>query len=115
MSKKTRKKRLSPLSIRVTEEEKERIVENANKAGQSVSGYLKKLALNVDPPRQSRRPPVEQKMLAQMLAHAAAIRDQLHEISLTGADDRQALLMERAVDDLAEIRAALLNAMGRKP
>lgn len=56
----------------------------------------------------------ELQALARLLAQAAQISDQLHELSLTG-DGGNALLIEAAQRDLAEIRAALLNSMGRTP
>ena len=115
MSKKTGKKREAPISYRPPAELREEFDLRVRKSGLSTSGYITRAVFSQDAPRQSRRPPIEQKMLAQMLAQAAAIRDQLHEISLTGADERQTLLIEMAVGDLAELRAALFIAMGRKP
>ncbi len=54
------------------------------------------------------------RLLARLLAQAAKIRDELHEISLAGSDN-SALLIEAAFDELTEIRAALIKASGRKP
>jgi hypothetical protein len=115
MSKKNRTKREAPISYRPPAELREAFAARVEKSGLSTSAFITHAVFSQEAPRQSRRPPVEQKMLAQLLAQAAQIRDQLHEISLTGADDRNTVLIETAVADLAELRAALFKAMGRKP
>ena len=57
---------------------------------------------------------METELLARLLAQAAKIRDELHQVSLAGSDDN-APVIETAFDELTEIRAALLKASGRKP
>ena len=115
MPDKKRKKREAPISYRLPAERREQFYEDVRKSGKSTSAYITKALFNQDAPRQSRRPAVEEKLLARLLAEAAQIRDHLHEISLGGGDERDTLLIELAVGDLAEIRAALLKAMGRQP
>jgi hypothetical protein len=115
MSKRTGKKREAPISYRPPAELREEFAARVEKSGLSTSAFITQAVFSREPPRQSRRPPVEQKMLAQLLFRAAQIRDQLHEIATTDPDEDQTMLMERAVDDLAELRAAILKGMGRKP
>lgn len=62
----------------------------------------------------SRRRRDERQALAQLLGQAAQISDRLHDLALTGGSEN-ALLIEAAREDLAEIRAALLAMMGRRP
>ena len=106
------KKRISPLSIRVTEEEKKQLLADAAKAGLSLSAYMKKQALDVDPPRQSRRPSIEEKLLAKILNDLANVRQNLRHVD---GDPDSSLHMKTAVQTLIETRAALLKAMGREP
>lgn len=106
------KKRDAPISIRATPEEKKQLFANAAKAGLSLSAYMKKQALDVEPPRQSRRPSVEEKLLAKMLNELAKARQDLRNVD---GDPDSSLHMKTAVQTLIETRAALLKAMGREP
>lgn len=115
MSKRTGKKREAPISYRPPAELREEFAARVEKSGLSTSAFITQAVFSREPPRQSRRPPVEQKMLAQLLFRAAQIRDQLHEIAATDPDENQTQLMEQAVGELAELRAAILKGMGRKP
>ncbi|MEW8052760.1 MAG: hypothetical protein AB2809_20580 [Candidatus Thiodiazotropha sp.] len=115
MSKRTGKKREAPISYRPPAELRAEFAARVEKSGLSTSAFITQAVFSQEAPRQSRRPPVEQKMLAQLLFQAAQIRDQLHEISTTDTDANQTDLIERAVDELAELRAAILKVMGRKP
>lgn len=115
MSKRTGKKREAPISYRPPAELRAEFAERVEKSGLSTSAFITQAVFSREPPRQSRRPPIEEKMLAQLLFRAAQIRDQLHEISATGPDENQTLLIEQAVGELAELRAAILKGMGRKP
>lgn len=51
--------------------------------------------------------------LSKILDRTAQIADLLHELSIAGTANAKAL--EAAQDELLELRAALLLAMGRKP
>ena len=115
MTEKTKKGREAPISYRPPAELREAFRARVEKSGLSTNAFITKAVFGGDAPRQSRRPAIEEKLLARLLAEAAAIRGQLHEITLTGAQDRDTILLEMAASDLAEIRAALLLAMGRKP
>ena len=108
------KKRISPLSIRVTEEEKKQLLADAAKAGLSLSAYMKKLALDKDPPRQSRRPPLDQKILAKLSPHFAKYRDRLDRIETLGGEQGNTPLMQESVAILEEIRTILMDASGRR-
>ncbi len=107
-------KREAPISYRPPKGLREEFHARVEKSGLSTSAFITKAVFATDPPRQSRRPGVEAELLARLLAQAAKIRDELHEISLAGGDERGAVI-EAAFDELTEIRAALLKASGRKP
>ncbi len=107
-------KREAPISYRPPKDLREEFRARVEKSGLSTGAFITKAIFAADPPRQSRRPSMEAELLARLLAQAAKIRDELHEISLSGSDDRGAVI-EAAFGELTEIRAALLKASGRQP
>ena len=112
MLEKTGKKREAPISYRPPVELREEFHSRVEKSGLSASAFITKSVFGNDAPRQARRPAMEAKLLAQLLAQAAQIREELKRVS--GPDsDPQAI--EAAAAELAEIRSALLKAMGRQP
>lgn len=115
MTEKKKKSRPAPISYRPPVGKREEVIARAQREGLSVSAYLTKCVFNKLPPRQTRRPPLEKKLVAKLLGEAARIRDALHEISLHGDCQENALLVEQAVEQLIEIRTLLMKAMGRKP
>ncbi|QYZ67853.1 MAG: hypothetical protein HPY30_00865 [Gammaproteobacteria bacterium (ex Lamellibrachia satsuma)] len=115
MPEKQKDKRSAPISYRPPAALREEFKLRVEKSGLSTSAFITKAVFDARPPRQSRRPALEQKLLARLLGEAAKIRSELHEIALSGGSNGSTLLIDRAVDELTEIRAALLKAMGRKP
>jgi hypothetical protein len=85
------------------------------KSGLSTSAFITKAVFALGPTRQSRRPPIEQQLLARLLVQAAALRDRLHDIEAAQEGEESALLIAQAVEELTVIRAALLKAMQRAP
>ena len=115
-NKKRPNKREAPISYRPPKNLRTEFDARVKKSGLCTSAFITKAIFDVVPSRQSRRPPVEQKLLAQILAQAANINDQLNEIALTGGDNsNNSLSLETTLDELTVIRAALLKAMGRNP
>jgi len=112
MPEKTRKKRDAPISYRPPEALREEFHARVEKSGLSVSAFITKSVFTNDAPRQVRRPYIEAKLLAQLLAQAAQIREELKRIS---GPDSNPQAIEAAAAELTEIRAALLRAMGRQP
>ena len=116
MSTKNDKKRPAPISYRPPAELREEFHARVQKSGKSVSGFITAAVFGEEAPRAARQAGIEQQTLAKILAQAARISDDLHEISLSGGDTAQSmLLIEQACDELAQIRAALLIVMGRQP
>ncbi len=107
-------KREAPISYRPPKGLRQEFHVRVEKSGLSTSAFITKAVFGTDPPRQSRRPSMEAELLARLLAQAAKIRDELHEISLTGSDDTGPVIAA-AFDELTEIRTALLKASGRQP
>jgi hypothetical protein len=115
MTEKKKETRPAPISYRPPAHLRDEFHARVEKSGLSVSAFLTKAVFDKLPPRQTRRPPLEKKLAAQLLGEAARIRDALHEISLNGDCHESALLVEQAVEELTAIRSVLMKAMGRKP
>ncbi|MDG2532217.1 hypothetical protein P6144_01030 [Sphingomonas sp. HITSZ_GF] len=118
-----RDKRLAPLSLRLSREERDRLERDA--AGQALGGYIKARLFADDPAqREHRRLPVrDQRTIAQALAQlgrselAASLRD-LAAAVRSGSlecdvEVRAALLTGCA--DIESIRSMLVAALGLKP
>jgi hypothetical protein len=123
MTEKTGNRRDPPISYRPPAALREEFVRRVESSGLSVGAFITQAVFDRDPPRRTRRPPVEKRMLAQLLAQAAAIRGRLDEIAeagpqddnADGGTDRERDGLTDALDDLAVIRAALMKMMERAP
>lgn len=115
MTEKKKETRPAPISYRPPAHLRDEFQARVEKSGLSVSAFLTKCVFGKLSPRQTRRPPLEKKLIAKLLGEAARIRDALHEISLRGDCLENALLVEQAVEELTAIRTLLMKAMGRKP
>ena len=112
MSKKTGKKRDAPIPYRPPAALRDEFHSRVEKSGLSTSAFLTKSVFGNDAPRQSRRPAIEQKLLAQLLAQAAQIREELKRVS---GPDSNPQAIEAATEELRLIRVALFKEMGRQP
>lgn len=104
-------KRDAPISYRPPKELREEFARRVEASGLPVNAFITSAVFDLPPPRRSRHPPAEKKMLAQLLFQAAAIRDRLDKVADRTGDDE----LSDAFDDLAVIRAALLKMMERAP
>ena len=109
MPDKKTKKRTAPISYRPPKELRQEFHARVESSGLSINAFLTEAVFG-----RNRHRPAELEKLAVILAKAAQISDQLHEISLAGSDDNGPVI-EAAFGELTEIRAALLKAMGRQP
>jgi len=109
MPEKKKPKRAAPISYRPPKDRAAELHVRVAASGLTVNAFITEAVFG-----RSRHRPDELQALARLLGTAAQISDQLHEISLTGAGEND-LLIEAAQRDLAEIRAALLDSMGRTP
>lgn len=116
MSDRKDKKREAPISYRPPKDLRDEFHSRVQKSGLSTSAFLTKAVFNQAPPRQSRRPSIEEKLATKLTAQLAYIRDQLDETSRVHGD--AALYDERfdlAFEALIEMRNAFFEATGRKP
>ena len=115
MDKETRK-REAPISYRPPKHLREEFDRRVSSSGLSAGAFITNAVFSADPPRSSRRPGVNHEAVARLLAELARLRDQLHELEPAARGDAgNALLLEEAVRQLGEIRAACFQALGRKP
>lgn len=106
------------LHLRATLAEKAEIEARAERAGLSVSGYLRALAFGKDTPqpRAARRPPVEKETLVRLLAELGKVGSNVnqiaHAMNAGKITDHPALAMLAV--EVREIRRQLKNALGRE-
>jgi hypothetical protein len=105
------------LTVRLSAEERAAIDEAANKAGLVVGSYARQAMLGAPAPRQVRRPPVERRELARLLGELGKIGGNLNQLAkaantgiLTYGGD-----IDAALAGLAEVKDAILRALGRAP
>lgn len=107
MPDKTADRRDAPISYRPPKALREEFYRRFEESGLSMNAFITKAVLG----GKSRRAQGERFLLARLLQEAASIADRLH--AMQPGDDGANL--KPALADLAQIRAALLALMGRKP
>jgi len=103
------KKRAAPISYRPPKDREDEFKARVAASGLSVNAFITESVFG-----RSRHRPGELKALARLLGRAAHIRDSLYGVSLS-AGGEDALIIEAAMEELAEIRAVLFDLMGRRP
>ena len=107
-------KRDAPVSWRPPKHLRADFFDRVRRSGLSAGAFITKSVFGTDPPRQSRRPPVEKAELAKLLAACAAIRDDLRRHEREGDDASRGALRD-AADALQDIRASIFKLLGKKP
>lgn len=105
MPDKTAHRRDAPISYRPPKALREEFYRRFEGSGLSMNAFITRAVLGGS----VRRAQAERFLLARLLQEAAGIADRLHVLQ---ADDAE---LNSALADLAQIRAALLALMGRKP
>ena len=111
MNENERKKREPPISYRPPAKLRDEFLARVEKSGLTTCAYITKCCLDIDPPRQSRRPAIEAQVLGRLLAELSALRDELHAANSAG--ERDTVLHEQAVALLSDIRDAVLDRANR--
>lgn len=104
------------IAVRCSDQEHANIAEKAAQAGLSVGAFLRSLALGDAGPRAVRRPPVERKELARLLGHLGKVGSNINQLAHAFNRDRiipgfPEILAIR--EDIRQLRAALMKALGR--
>lgn len=109
-----RKKREAPISYRPPERLRGEFHARALNSGLSVNAFITASVFGKAAPRARRRQPLDRQMVAQLLSQTARISDRLPTAPFQ-SPAAQADLLKACRDELAEIRACLLLALGREP
>ena len=109
-----RQRRLT-LKARFTEAEAALVKEQADRAGVSVASVIRYGVLNQTPLRASRQPAINQQEAARLLGKLGQLAAVLRTYRSFTDDDENAVLLKAAHRDLADMRVALFEALGRDP
>jgi hypothetical protein len=112
-----KRQRNGRITIRFTDAELAAVESAAERAGLSVAAYIRQLVVGAVPPRQSRRPPIERARLAEILGHVGKLGSNVNQLAKYGnlgrlVDDAS---LKEAAADIAAIRQAIMEALGRDP
>lgn len=97
---------------RFTPEEAALIEEQASRCDVSVAALIRHALLDQPPLRASRQPSLEKTQLCQMLGQLGQIATEVRTARVTSENPR---LWEAIHRDIADMRGALLEALGRRP
>lgn len=118
-----KRKRTKFVIARLSDQEHAAIIELADKRGMSPGALIRQTLLGVPPGPNTRRPTVDTKLLAQVLAELGKIGSNINQIAYHLNAGRPGDVMEGSIDgalhELLEWRMALMQALGyernRKP
>lgn len=103
--------------VRLSDEELHQLNRRAATAGLPVGTYLRVQALGSAGPRAQRRPVIEKEILARLLGHLGKVGSNLNQLAAAAnsGDPVQRSSLEHGLADLAAMRRAVLEALGRQP
>lgn len=107
----TEKKREAPISYRPPHELLAQFRARVEESGLSVNAFITEAVFGASAPGPARRASASHADVARLLAETALLNERLKNL----ASDPDDALLEAAVQDLHEIRAACLKALGRSP
>ena len=113
-----RRERKRIIGVRVTDDEMAEITAEAERSGLTVASYARSVLLSAPAPRARRRPSIEAEALGRLLGDLGKVGSNLNQIAHhmnAGRNEVSPAAMEAALSEVADIRAAILEAMGRKP
>lgn len=109
------RQRAISLKARFTDAEAVLIRDQAARTGVSVAALIRYAVLHQHPPKSSRTPPLDREAAAQMIGKLGQVAGALRAAA-DRADEAQAhAIIDAAHRDLADMRAALFEALGRLP
>ena len=103
------------MKARFNDQETALIKEQADRAGVSVAALIRFAVLGQTPLRKSRAPTVNHAQAAQLLGRLGQCAEALRQAAVADQDGKNVAQIEAAHRDLAEMRVALFEALGREP
>lgn len=103
------------LKARFSEQEAELVKHQADAAGLSVSALIRFALLDQKPVRASRTPPIDREMAARLIAALGPMACAMRQAADAGDLDHLSETITAAQRDLAELRVAIMSALGRTP
>lgn len=111
-----KRQRTRTLSVRFNDREAETVRMMADRAGLSCGALVRYALFKTPPPRAARRPTVNHRAVAQLLGQLGKIGTNINQLAKQANAGRyQSNSIELALQDLMELRAACLQALGREP
>ncbi|MFD0986239.1 plasmid mobilization protein [Methyloligella solikamskensis] len=107
--------RSAALRVRLSPEEAEQIRARADRAGLSVSAYLRAMALEGKPLRAERQPGVNRQLAARLIGELGRMSHAFRQAADTGDPKACGDVIDAVHRDLAELRALFFEALGREP
>jgi hypothetical protein len=101
--------------LRLTDAEQAELSARAERAGLAVGAYLRQQALGGSGPRARRRLPADAAALLQLLGQVGRIGSNINQLAhaANAGGWPSALLIESAAQDVADMRAAIRQALGK--
>lgn len=113
-----RRQRTKLLQIRLTPDELAEIEAQANRAELTPASFARSVLLSAPAPRARRRPSIEAETLGRLLGDLGKVGSNLNQIAHhlnAGRTEVSPAALAAALSDVADLRAAIMTAMGRKP
>lgn len=119
MTNETERKRQAPISYRIPKGLRGEFARRVERSGLSVNAFITRALFDREPPRQSRRPSVNQQEVARLVAELARLRTQLEAIAQSAQSEpgcaEHTARIDDAIGQLCELRTACFTALGRGP
>ena len=105
------------LQVRLSDSEFAEIEEMADRAELAPASYARSILLDTPAPRAKRRPAVDTVQVAKLLGEVGKIGSNINQIAhqLNAGKGASSSALSSALDDVAELRKACMEALGRKP
>ncbi len=106
------------LGVRVTDSEMVEIEAMADRAGLTPASYARSVLLSAPAPRARRRPTIEAETVGRLLGELGKVGSNLNQIAHhlnAGRAEIPPAALEAALRDVAVLRTACMEALGRKP
>lgn len=115
-----KKGRARIVPVRMSEPDRAELTARAERAGLTVAAYVRMQTLETPPPRARPQPSINVKLLSKLLGQVGKIGSNVNQIA--ARMNREDLIDPRDVDsvrflseNIYDLRAAIMEALGRKP